>query len=101
MKALALTDGYGIDALRTIERERIETTHMAPVMVQAVLDHPDLKKHDVSSLDRICYSAAPMPVTAWSRQPTRSRASPGRRQRICPVVPIWRHTQHSANSQSD
>jgi acyl-CoA synthetase (AMP-forming)/AMP-acid ligase II len=55
------------EILRTIERERIETTHMAPVMVQAVLDHPDLKKHDVSSLNRICYSAAPMPVTVLKR----------------------------------
>ncbi|MDO8941831.1 MAG: AMP-binding protein, partial [Desulfobacterales bacterium] len=56
-----------LDILQTIEREQIVTTHMAPVMVKAVLDHPDLKKHDLSSLQTLCYSAAPMPVAVLRR----------------------------------
>jgi acyl-CoA synthetase (AMP-forming)/AMP-acid ligase II len=55
------------EILRTIERERIEATHLAPVMVQQVLAVPDIEKYDVSSLKRICYSAAPMPVTVLKR----------------------------------
>lgn len=51
-----------IDVLRTIEQEKIVTVHMAPTIVQQVLEHPDIRKYDLSSLDTVLYAAAPMPV---------------------------------------
>jgi acyl-CoA synthetase (AMP-forming)/AMP-acid ligase II len=47
-------------AVETIERERITITHLAPTMLQAILDLPDLRARDLSSLHTISYGAAPM-----------------------------------------
>lgn len=49
--------------LETIAGERIVCTHMAPTMVQAFLDEPAIGDYDLSSLETLCYAAAPMPVT--------------------------------------
>lgn len=54
----------GFDAgvfLRTIERERITVTLLAPTMIEALLEHPDFRERDLSSLRAIIYSAAAMP----------------------------------------
>lgn len=51
----------------TIERERVTMTHMAPTMVQAMLNLPGIEERDLSSLHTICYSAAPMPVPLLKR----------------------------------
>ena len=48
--------------LADIEREKVITTHMAPTMVQMLLDHPNIQAYDLSSLETLCYSAASMPV---------------------------------------
>lgn len=48
-------------ALRLIEKERVTETYLVPTMLRAILDHPDFKKRDLSSLKRIRYGAAPMP----------------------------------------
>jgi acyl-CoA synthetase (AMP-forming)/AMP-acid ligase II len=53
--------------LETIERERITVTHMAPTMIQMLLDHPDVHQHDLSSLRMLVYSAAAMPVALLRR----------------------------------
>jgi acyl-CoA synthetase (AMP-forming)/AMP-acid ligase II len=53
--------------LETIERERITVTHMAPTMIQMLLDHPDIRRHDLSSLRMLVYSAAAMPVALLRR----------------------------------
>nr|WP_292840290.1 long-chain-fatty-acid--CoA ligase [Mesorhizobium sp.] len=45
-----------------IERERITVTHMAPTMIQTLLDYPGIAQADLSSLRMIVYAAAPMPV---------------------------------------
>ncbi len=55
------------ETLRTIARERITTGHMAPTMLQAIMDVPDLDSHDLSSMRVINYAAAPMPVTLLRR----------------------------------
>lgn len=49
--------------LRTIAEERITQVHLAPTMMQAVLNMPGQEKYDTSSLKTINYAAAPMPVT--------------------------------------
>jgi acyl-CoA synthetase (AMP-forming)/AMP-acid ligase II len=55
------------EIVETIERERVTMTHMAPTMVQAVLNVPGIESRDLTSLHTICYSAAPMPVPLLKR----------------------------------
>jgi acyl-CoA synthetase (AMP-forming)/AMP-acid ligase II len=54
-------------AVAAIERERITTLHLAPTMIRAVLDLPDLDRHDLSSLRTLSYGAAAMPVALLRR----------------------------------
>ena len=48
--------------LRTVSEQKITISHMAPTMIQAILECPAIEKYDVSSLSRILYSAAAMPT---------------------------------------
>ena len=45
-----------------IEREKITVTHMAPTMIQTLLESPAAVTADLSSLRMIVYAAAPMPI---------------------------------------
>jgi acyl-CoA synthetase (AMP-forming)/AMP-acid ligase II len=45
-----------------VEREKANRAMMVPTMLKQLLDHPDFKKHDLSSLKVITYGAAPMPL---------------------------------------
>jgi acyl-CoA synthetase (AMP-forming)/AMP-acid ligase II len=56
-----------VEVLKAIEREKVTMVHLAPTMVQQVLDHPEIGEHDLSSLEVVCYSAAPMPATVLRR----------------------------------
>ena len=53
--------------LETIPRERITQVHLAPTLVQAVLNDPEHERFDLSSLRTINYAAAPMPLTTLKR----------------------------------
>jgi acyl-CoA synthetase (AMP-forming)/AMP-acid ligase II len=53
--------------VKAIQDERITQLHLAPTLVQAVLDLPDLDRYDLSSLKTINYAAAPMPLTILRR----------------------------------
>lgn len=55
------------EVITAIERERVSLTHMAPTIVQRVLDHPDAQTADLSSLRTVYYSAAPMPLPTLRR----------------------------------
>ncbi len=60
----------GFDAqaiLDCIARERITVTHMAPTMIQSLLDSPAIGSTDTSSLRMIVYAAAPMPIPVLKR----------------------------------
>ncbi len=60
----------GFDAqaiLDSIARERITVTHMAPTMIQSLLDSPAIGSTDTSSLRMIVYAAAPMPIPVLKR----------------------------------
>lgn len=46
--------------LRTVESERLSHLHLVPIMVQQMLDVPDLERFDLSTLDTILYAAAPI-----------------------------------------
>ena len=47
--------------LKMVEQERITRAMLVPTMLKWVIDHPDFKKYDLSSLKVITYGAAPMP----------------------------------------
>ena len=53
--------------LETIEREKITATHLAPTLLQAVLDVPDFARYDTASLRSLIYSAAAMPPSVLAR----------------------------------
>ena len=60
----------GFDAkavLDVIETERITVTHMAPTMIQTLLDSSHIGTTDTSSLRMIVYAAAPMPLPVLKR----------------------------------
>ncbi len=46
--------------LETIEKEKVTTSFLVPTIIYAMLDFPDLKKYDTSSLKNIVYGAAPI-----------------------------------------
>jgi long-chain acyl-CoA synthetase len=48
--------------MRMVEREKATRAMLVPTMLKWVVDHPDLKKYDLSSLKVITYGAAPMPL---------------------------------------
>ncbi len=45
-----------------VEKEKANRAMMVPTMLKQLLDHPDFKKHDLSSLKVITYGAAPIPL---------------------------------------
>lgn len=53
--------------LDAIVAERITVTHMAPTMLQTLLDSPAIEGADTSSLRMIVYAAAPMPIPVLKR----------------------------------
>ncbi|HWW47492.1 MAG TPA: AMP-binding protein [Xanthobacteraceae bacterium] len=53
--------------LEAIERYRITAINLVPTMLQMLLEHPDLDKRDLSSLQQIIYGASPMPRAVIDR----------------------------------
>jgi acyl-CoA synthetase (AMP-forming)/AMP-acid ligase II len=53
--------------LQTIARERITHTFMVAAMVQAVLEVPDVRSYDLSSLENVFSASAPIPVPVLRR----------------------------------
>lgn len=51
-----------LQVLETIQNEKVTTSLFVPAMVNAVLNHPDVDTYDLSSMRRLTYGAAPMPV---------------------------------------
>ncbi|OPY80486.1 MAG: Long-chain-fatty-acid--CoA ligase [Syntrophorhabdus sp. PtaU1.Bin058] len=56
-----------VQALEYIAKERITRCQMVPTMVHSLLQVPDVKRFDLSSLRLILYAAAPMPVELLKR----------------------------------
>ena len=55
--------GFNVEELfKTIEQKRITHLLLVPTMINMMLNHPNLKKHDLSSLRTIFYAASPMPA---------------------------------------
>ena len=47
--------------LKFVEREKTTIGILAPSMIRALLEHPDINKYDVSSIRRMIYGSASMP----------------------------------------
>jgi acyl-CoA synthetase (AMP-forming)/AMP-acid ligase II len=56
-----------VQTLQTLQGERITMGHMAPTMLQSVLDLPEIDHYDLSSLRIVNCAAAAMPVTLLRR----------------------------------
>jgi len=66
--AHAILPKFDLKALMEIvERERVTSTVLVPTMINLLISHPDIGKHDLSSLRRITYGASPMPVELLKR----------------------------------
>ena len=46
--------------LQTVEREKVTATFIVPTILYRILDFPDLRKYDTSSLDTVIYGASPI-----------------------------------------
>ncbi|HEX4411319.1 MAG TPA: long-chain-fatty-acid--CoA ligase [Xanthobacteraceae bacterium] len=55
------------DILQTMENEKVEAAHFAPLMIQRMLDVLDSKSYDLSALRCVHYASAPMPVPTLRR----------------------------------
>ncbi|MDZ4363266.1 long-chain-fatty-acid--CoA ligase [Brevundimonas sp.] len=53
--------------LAAVREQRITHLHLVPLMVQALVDHPDFETCDLSSVETVLYAAAPMPVPVLRR----------------------------------
>ena len=48
--------------MQTVQDEKVTLTFIVPTMFNAILNHPDNGKYDLSSLRRLTYGASPMPT---------------------------------------
>lgn len=65
---IVIHDGFDAGKiLRTIEERKITHLWLPPTAVYMLLDHPELTRHDLSSLRVFLYSAAPMSVSKLQR----------------------------------
>lgn len=53
--------------MRLVQEERVTRTMLVPTMLKWIIDHPDFKGYDLSSLKVITYGAAPMPFEVIKR----------------------------------
>jgi long-chain acyl-CoA synthetase len=51
-----------LEIFKTIEKEKITDISTVPTMLFALMDHPERKNYDLSSLKTITYAGAPTPV---------------------------------------
>ena len=55
------------EMLETIEKYKVNVMFVVPSMVAFLLDYPDFKKYDTSSLTGFFYAASPMPLSLLKR----------------------------------
>ncbi len=53
--------------LTTIEQQEVTDALLVPLMIQAVVDHPALANHELSSLRAVLYGASPIPQAVLER----------------------------------
>ena len=64
----AVLEAFEPDAfLAAIERFRVTVTVVVPTVLNRLVDHPDLQRYDLSSLQLLSYGASPMPEALLKR----------------------------------
>jgi long-chain acyl-CoA synthetase len=64
----AVLEAFEPDAfLAAIERFRVTVTVVVPTVLNRLIDHPDLQRYDLSSLQLLSYGASPMPEALLKR----------------------------------
>ncbi|MFO1255935.1 MAG: long-chain-fatty-acid--CoA ligase [Sphingomonadaceae bacterium] len=53
--------------MAAIAAQRVSDVFLVPTMLQTILDHPSFAEHDLTSVERIYYGAAPMPPALMDR----------------------------------
>lgn len=53
--------------LETVERERVTNAFVVPTMMKQLIDHPDVHRRDLSSLESLSYGGAAMPFPVIRR----------------------------------
>lgn len=67
-RPLVLMRSYDpVGFLELIQRHGVTDASMAPTMLNMLLRHPAIDDYDLSSLDRLSYGAAPMPLEVLKR----------------------------------
>jgi long-chain acyl-CoA synthetase len=56
-----------VAVMKAIDAYQINTTLLVPTMVNMVVNHPEVDKHDVSTLRHVLYGASPMPEAVIRR----------------------------------
>jgi long-chain acyl-CoA synthetase len=56
-----------LEVLETIERERVTEVGLVPTMIQALIDHPEFARRDLSSVKRLVYGASPIIASVLER----------------------------------
>jgi acyl-CoA synthetase (AMP-forming)/AMP-acid ligase II len=49
-----------VGVMRAIEEHRVKQLLLVPTMIQMVVDHPDVHRHDLSSVEALVYGASPI-----------------------------------------
>jgi len=49
-----------VSVMQTIERHRVDATLLVPAMIQMLINHPDVRKYDLSTLKSLVYGASPI-----------------------------------------
>lgn len=89
--------------LAAIEHHRVELLQFVPTMMAMLLEHPDLHRHDLSSLRDLTYGAAPISVALLRRA---LAAFPGARfwqafgmTEAAPIVTVLTAAEHVTEGQ--
>lgn len=56
-----------VGLMKAIEQHQVTDVLMVPLMIQAVIGHPELAEHDLSSLRVVLYGASPIPQAVLER----------------------------------
>lgn len=56
-----------VGTLSAIATHQVTDVMLVPAMIQMLIDHPEIGKHDLSSLRRVLYGAAPIPQALLER----------------------------------
>ena len=61
-RTIAMMRQFDVDEwMETVQREKANRAMLVPTMLKRIIDHPNFKNYDLSSLKVITYGAAPMP----------------------------------------